>query len=406
VALTHHRATLDVRQQVAALDDPLEAVRRALDADDVGPRPLASECVVLRTCNRFEIYAVTTDVGEAVRRLQHLLDGAIRGHPVAPPLVVCTGDDAARHLLRVTAGLESMVVGESHVVHQVRAAFKEAQACGSAGAVLSHLFRSALQTGKRARAETALGRIDRSIATVAVDTIWRRVRPLAGSRVLVLGAGRIAQDISAGLVSEADVQLAVVNRTRPCRGLGAAKWFEWDDLDTAVTWADVIVAATAAPHVVLGADVLKRTVTHRTTSPLLIVDVGVPRNVDRRAGELADVLLVHLDALGASCGAQPDAVTDAMAEVEAIVAEELARITRWRRDRLAAPLLRSLHERAAGVVDAEVERALRRLVRCPDDATAVVESVARRVSSRLLHEVTVGLRSCPTSEEHAWPTGL
>lgn len=334
LGITHRTAPLALRERVQC--DALR-LRRLLNA--LGTT--ASERLVLSTCERFEVY--TNGEGPRRSRLRTVL-----AQFFDLPLCLfsrheCTigGGAAAEHLLRVAAGLESRIVGEPHILGQVRQAYDLALNGNALGPVLSALTRAAIHTGKRVRSETGINSEARSIATIASDRLEEDFALLQDRTVLVLGTGRLALDVSVQLAARRATVL-VAGRNRERAALLAAKVggeaLVLDALPDVLDRADALVACTAAGDYLITPAMLK----HRTGGRLRIWDLCVPRNIDPVVATLPDITLEHLEDL-VSTG--PLACLDLTAS-ERIVQEELARFARWHRERAAAPFVAQLVDRA------------------------------------------------------------
>lgn len=327
------RLRLEVEQQ----DTLLDALRDA-----------APERVILSTCGRFEIYAVTTqlDLGHWCDQLEaHGLQSVGLAcktlDSYAQPLI---GDRCTEHLLRVAAGLESQVIGEPQILSQVRRAFLRATESGSIGPVLSALFRAAIHAGKRVRNETAITALAPSLGKISVEHIERHLDTLQERTVLVVGSGRMAGDVAACLASENTGRIVIVNRDMDrARALalrvgGVAVGIGC--LPTELSHANAAVVCTSSHSFIID----RGTVKQRNGAPICIVDLGVPRNVDPSVAAIPGVQLTHLDDLTSGRDLRRAAsplVGDGQSldAAERIISEELDRFCRWQRARRVAPLI-------------------------------------------------------------------
>lgn len=380
VGLSHRTAPLTLREQLALAEDSLEPALHLLS--QAGLR----EVVALMTCNRLEIYGVGQGGAEVEAFLASRCNLPL--DELRPHLYIETGAGAVRHLMRVAAGLDSMILGEQQILGQVQAAFEIAQAAGTTGPVLSHLFAQAAHAGKRARNETEVSRHTTSISHAAVQMAQARVGDLKKARALVIGGGEMSSLAAQALHRHGIGQLTCINRTFE-RAQTLAGQFEgrarrWEELTAAMAEADVVVTATSAPNAIIQAADVR--------SPLVIVDIALPRDVAAEASVLPGVHYYDLDALKAYVEANLARREAAIAGVDSIIDEEMARFEEWLRGRSVAPVISALRDKVTAVADGEVEAALRRLGDLDEGQQKVVELLAHRIVNKILHEPTVRLR--------------
>lgn len=381
---------------------PLSLLERlALDADGVD-KLLAgaidsehvTEAVVVATCNRVEVYAEVDRFHGGVDDISTLLEqrAGWERRELAPHLYVRHDDAAVAHAFAVAAGLDSMVVGESQILGQVRDALSRAQEAGAAGASLNSLFQQALRVGKRAHAETGIDHAGRSLVSVALD----RVAPagLAGRRALVVGAGSMAALAATTLRRRGVAQLVVAGRDlRSAQRLAEAvdgSAAPLTALTDAIADADVVVSCTGAAAVLISAEQVAPALGDRRGEPLAIVDLALPHDVAPEVAALPNVWLVGLADLADTETAQVDA--DDVAVVRRIVAEEVATFTAARRAARVTPTVVALRTMATGVVEAELARLDARLPGLDPLVRADVEQAVRRVAHKLLHAPTVRVK--------------
>lgn len=297
--IDHHRTPVQMRERLALSGDALTAFLLELTR-----QPGVGEAVVLSTCNRTEFYlAGAPDRPHLVALL------AERAGVMADTLGTHgywhLGDQCVRHLFRVVSSLESLVIGENQIAHQVKTAYEQALAAQCTGAFLNPLFQRALAVGKDVRTTTDIGKHKLSIASVAVDLARHIHGDLGGARLLVIGAGEMAELAVKHLVGAGVRTLTIVNRSeeRALEIAGAsADVRPWGELGDALANADIVVASTAAPHLVVTAAEVKRAMRGRR-QPLMLMDLAVPRDVDDQAAQLDDVYLYNIDHLEAAVAA-------------------------------------------------------------------------------------------------------
>jgi len=387
LGLSHRTAPVELRERIGALGMGAEHC------------PAVVEHAGLQTCYRVELYArLSTGVEDA---RDELIDTLSRVHGVERDLLVDhlyvhSDDDVARHLCRVASGLDSLVLGEAEILGQVGDAFDAGRAAGTVGPGLSLLFRSAIASGRRARAETAIGANAATASSMALALAEGVLGDLREKRVLVVGAGRIGLQTLKALSGRGVAQTAVANRTRG-RAAEVAERFGatahgLDELEDVLAWADVAVTATASETPVVRAELVRDAMSSRGGRPLVFVDLAVPADVERDAGAVAGVRLFDVDDLRASLD---DAMASRLREVpsvEAIVEDEVGSFRRRYQELEVEPLLAALRRQAEGIREQELERALRDLGDV-DAATAErIDHLSRTLVKKLLHEPTVRLR--------------
>lgn len=404
VGINHRSGPLPLLERVTIATDHLgKAVAGLAQRDNV------REAVVLSTCNRTEVYVVAELFHGAYGDVRDLLCelGDLSVEELTPHLYSQHDAPAITHLFEVAAGLDSAVLGEGEILGQVRVAWDVAQREGAARSTLNHLFRSAIATGKRARTETGIGRGTASISHAAVEMITDVSGSIAGKRVLVVGAGSMGEGVAVALHRAGGADILVANRSDD-RAAALAERVDgvavnFDRLAEAVAVADVIVAGTGADRAVLTRQLLESCRVGSSRS-LHIVDIGVPRNVDPSAAELAGVTLSNLDDLRDWADRGLSHRAGEAERVRTIVAEEVENYLLDSTARQAAPLVASMHEAAERVRSAEIERYRSRLGDLSDNQRESVEALTRAIVAKLLHEPSVRLKSqvgSPQGERNA-----
>lgn len=383
IGLSHKTAPLPVRERLAFAPQDTAAALRALRGG-AGAR----ECLLLSTCNRTEAYLVT-DSSPSIEEVTAALCGlrGVQAGQVRPWLAVATETDAARHLLRVAAGLESMVVGEPQILRQVRRALEIAQCASATGPVLTRLTQVAIATGRRVRRETGLSLRARSVPREALEVCRRAAGSVRNRRVVVVGAGEMGELVVKAFSAAGASIIAVANRSlEPARLLAArvgATATTLEEIPAALRRADIVVVTVgASPPVISGSAVTPR------VTPLYLIDLGVPRSVDPAVAHLPGVFLHNLDALGSASSAVPDHI---VREAERIVEEALTAFWHWLQARSAAPLIAALRRHAARIADEEITRA--RLGGLDLRQREAVRATVQAAMARLLHVPTVRLKA-------------
>ena len=391
VGLSHRSAPVDLLERVAL---PAEGVTKLLA--DVLASDHATEALVLSTCNRVEVYAEVDKFHGGLAQVSELLArrAGVDLAELTPHLYVHYEDRAVSHLFSVACGLDSMVVGESQVLGQVRLALRTAQDAGAAGHQLGSLAQQALRVGKRARTETGIDRAGRSLVTAGLEVAGQVLGPLDGTEVLVVGAGAMSALAATVVAQGGAARVVVANRTlERAERVAAAVGGEavpLDSLPAALASADLVVSCTGAVGHVLDADMLTAAVAGRPDRPLVVLDLALPRDVDPAAHEVAGVTVVDLETLAGAL-----ATNEHAADVEAtreIVVEEVAAFLGWQRAVSVAPTVVALRDMADSVVRAELVRLTGRLPDLDPHARAEIEQTVTRVVDKLLHAPTVRVK--------------
>jgi glutamyl-tRNA reductase len=391
LGLDHHRADIGLRERLAISASELAEVLGAL-------RGQLAESVVLSTCNRTELYAlVGHERSGRWTTVRCLAD--VRGVPVeqfADALSEHWQEDAVRHLFRVAAGLESMIVGEPEILGQVRSAGESARQAGSSGPLLTRLFRDAVAVGKRARTESGIARNPVSVSTAAVELARRALGGLAGRSVLVIGAGRMGALAARGLAEKGLATLMVASR-RASRAealaerVGASA-LPLERLVDGLTAADAVISSTAAPGFVVTESLVREAVARREARPLVLVDIAVPRDVEPSVADIPSCLLRNVDDLVAVQQASLAARRLEAPRVEALIEQEVEKYMDWWLGREVAPTIAELVARAEQIRVAELERGLARLGPMSERERNAVNAMTSAIVNKLLHQPIVRLK--------------
>lgn len=363
-----------------------------------------AEVVVVSTCQRTEIYAVTHRYHPAVSDIRNFM-ADWSGRPpeaFAPHLYEYHEEAAVRHLFKVAAGIDSAVLGEGEILGQLGDAWEFAHAEGTSGPILSILFRHAAEVGKRVRSETAISRGTTSLSQAAVALAQDVLGSLAGLTTLVMGAGEMGEAMAQALSgSLGDGRLLVANRTAVRAQELAARCggraLDWGDLVAGMEEADVVLASTGSSEILLDAAQVEGVMSARPHRPLLIVDIAVPRDVDPAVAGVDGVRLLDMDAISSFAAQGMEGRRKEVPKAEAIIEAEVLRYADLATERQVAPLVASLHDRADAVRRAELDRFQRRLASLDEGQRAAVEALSRGIVAKLLHDPTVVLKSAAGS---------
>jgi glutamyl-tRNA reductase len=402
LGVSHKTAPVALRERIAFSEEQAgEFEREAITTPEV------REAVVISTCNRTEIYLV---VGDPVRAEVDVLGllarrAGIRPTELAEVIYSPRNCDAARQLYRVTAGLDSMIVGEAEIQGQVRRAHEAAARSGATGPFSNRLFAAALTTGKRVRAETEISISRVSLPSVAVDLALSVLGELRERHVVILGAGEMSELTASALADQGAGTVFVANRHAD-RALSLAQRFGGavvglEGLPEQLVRADIVLCSTASPHPIVGREELELVMRERAGRSLLLIDIAVPRDVDPACAELEGVSLYDIDDLQAVIARNLSTREGEVPRAEEIVEQEIHRFARWLGQLDALPTVSALREHAGAIVDQVLaENASRWESASPRDL-ARVEVIARAIVSRLLHEPTIRLRSLSEARGHA-----
>ena len=395
IGLSHRTAPVELRERV---DFGRRGVRAALDA--LVQRGSIREATVVSTCNRAEIYAASDDAASGQGELTSFLaefHGVDAGE-LTPHLYSNVDLEAARHLFRVAAGLESLVVGEPQILGQVKEAHTAAAEARTAGPLLNRLFHASFGVGKRVRTETALGSGAVSVGYAAVALARKIFGDMKDRTVAVVGAGEMGKLTALHMKSQGARQVTIVSRTmahaaQTAEAIGGASAAPWEELDAVLHGSDIVITATGAAAPVLTKAHVEAIMRRRRNQPLFIIDIAMPRDVEAAAGEIEQVFLYNIDDLQATVRENLARRASEVSKADAIVSEEVEKFGAWMRSRGAVPTIVALRQRFETIRRAELERLDFKLASLPPDARARVDEVTRLIVEKLLLAPTEQLKA-------------
>ncbi len=393
IGVNHRTSPLGVLERVAV---GAEAMPKALHA--LASKDNIREAVVLSTCNRTEVYAVTEKFHAAYDDIADFFCelGGLRSEELHQHLYSQHDDAAVRHLFEVACGLDSAVIGENEILGQVRDAWSLAQASGAARTTLNLLFRHALETGKRARSETGISRSTTSISFAAVEMARELLGTLAYRKVLIVGAGTMGEGVAVALSMNSTTEVTVINRTES-RGrdlaerLGASTR-PMAELRDALLDTDVVVTCIGSGNFIIDREMIEPLMAGRSGRTLFIVDISVPRDVEETVGAIPGVELRNLDDLRDWVRSGVENREGEATKVGSIVAEEVERYGLDATARQAAPLIAAMHASAENVRISELERHARRLADLTPEQAEALEALTHGIVAKLLHGPSVRLK--------------
>ena len=400
MGVNHKVAPIELRERLAFNSD---GVMRAIG--EIAPRLSGeSEVALLSTCNRTELILHSDDPcnAEALAREFICETGGTSGVVLDNVLYTCHGEAAARHLLRVATGLDSLVVGENEIQGQVRTALKLARAAGTSGPFLDALFRSAIQCGKRVRTETEIGRTNLSVATLVVELAEEKLGSLMHRTALLVGAGKISKLTARELVRAGLRCVLVANRTferaqKMVKNLGSAhaSAVHFDQLNEKLTTADIVICSTGAPHIVLKKQPVVEALEQCPNRSMLVIDLAIPRDADPAISQVPNVELFSIDDLSGLVQERHPLTAETWQEAETIVDDSLSLFVNWYGARRAVPLIRTLRDNAEAIVKAEVEHTAQRLGPLSSEQRVALEHMGQAIVNKLLHDPICCLKNMP-----------
>jgi glutamyl-tRNA reductase len=394
VGASHRTAPVELRERLDFCSRGLDEAIRALSR-----RPSTSEAVVVSTCNRAEVYVACEDPPITSEDLLaffsefHQLPAA----EIRPHFYSHVDREAARHLFRVSSGLDSLVVGEPQILGQIKDAYQVATASESAGPLLNKLFHWAFGVGKRVRSETALAEGAVSVSFAAVSLARKIFGNLGGCRVLVIGAGEMGRLTALHLKSHGVAAVAITSRTlahaQELADAVGGHVAAWDHLPQSLLESDIVITVTGAPTPILSKSQVRAAMPASRTRPLFVIDIAVPRDVEPSAGEIEQVFLYNIDDLQAIVRENLERRGAEIGRAEQIVEEEVQKFISWQRARDAVPTIVALRQRFEQVRKSELARLEPKLGALPPEARARVDEVTRLLFEKLLHQPTEQLKN-------------
>jgi glutamyl-tRNA reductase len=400
IGVSHMTAPLELRERAALTEGRATGVLSELVAADG-----IQEAAAISTCNRTELYLYAADpvAAESLALATLAREADIRPTELVGHLYSLRGVDAAHQVFRVTAGLESMIIGEAEIQGQVKRAYELALVEGATGPILNRLFRGALAAGKRARSETGISEGALSVPQVAVELAQRTLGDLRSRSVLVVGAGETAE-LTARALSARGVEAVFIANRRYDRAIGLAQRFggravRFEELPEQMAEADIVASSTSSPHSIIEREALAEVMSERVDRPLLLIDLAVPRDIHPACRELGGVTLYDMDDLQALVERNASGREAEARRADAVLRSELARFERWMATQDVAPTIAALRSRGHEVVERVLEENESRWEGLTEADRERMETMAKAIASRLLHEPTLRMRRSADDED-------
>lgn len=384
--LNHRTAPVEVREKLAFEESALPEALGHLKQ-----RPGLLEGMILSTCNRVEVTVTADDQGDAESSVEHFLaeSRSVDSAWVKPYLYRFDGSDAIRHLFRVASSLDSMVIGEPQILGQLKTAYALAKECGAISGFLDLVLTRAFNVAKRVRSETDIGQSAVSVSYAAVELAREIFGSLEGKRVLLAGAGKMAESAARHLRRAGVSEIAITNRTRARAEFLAEEFqgrcIDYDKFTMALPDVDILLASSNAPHFILTREQMRGVIGRRRNRPMFLIDIGVPRNIEPAVNELDNVFLYDIDDLDRVVQTNLKSRVEMAVEAEDIIREEVDRMMLRLKTREVAPTIVSLQTQFEQMRTAEIERMRGRLGSLTPEQEEAIEAITRGLINKIAH---------------------
>ncbi len=403
LGLNHKSAPLGIREKVAfpeqEIGEPLRAIRDL---------PGVQEGLILSTCNRVEVLVLVDDREEGTREVKGFLSRyhQVEAAELEPHLYLYRGGEAVRHLFRVAASLDSMVVGEPQILGQVKDAYQWAREAGSMGLVLDRLLKKTLSVAKKVRTETEIAKSAVSISYAAVE-LARKIFGDTGDRtVMIIGAGEMGELALRHLITGGVREILVTNRTFE-KAVELARKFEgsavkFEDLSDHLVLTDIVISSTGAPHLIIRAEDVRRIMSRRKYQPIFFIDIAVPRDIDPAVNEVDNAYLYNIDDLQAVVDANLQERSKEAEKAEAMVEKEVGTFQKWVHSLQVVPTIISLRQAMEKIRRAETDKVLGKLLHLPERDREQVKSLSHAIINKVLHRPQTVLKEASHTGESGY----
>ena len=395
VGLSHKTAPVEIREKLAVPESRLgEALGRLCSYQGV------KEGILLSTCNRVEVYSVVEDVESGYGRIQEFLADthlSLSSEQLTPHLYCHTGDRAIGHLFRVAASLDSMIIGESQILGQIKDAFEVALAHKTTGVIMNKVVKKAISVAKRVRTETKIAEMAVSVSYAAVELAKKIFSNLAEKTVLLVGAGEMAKLAARHLIAQGVQQVRITTRT-PQHAIDLADRFGgtpvlFEQFKEEMAAADIVLVSTGAAHYLIGAEDVQRAVDKRGNRPMFLIDISVPRNIDPAVRHVDNAFLFDIDDLKLRVQQNRAERLQEAEKADRMVVEEVMATMEWMKSLEVTPTIVALRNRVDEIKQAEVEKVLGRLGHLSQQDRELVEGLASSIVNKLIHRTMVTLKA-------------
>lgn len=396
VGLSHKTAPVEVREKLSIPEPQVESA-----IADLVSYPHIAEAAILSTCNRLEIYIVTPETEQGLREVTQFLSehSKLPSHSLRQHLFMLLHQDAVMHLMRVSAGLDSLVLGEGQILAQVKNTHNLGQKYNGIKLILNRLFKEAIEAGKRVRTKTSIGTGAVSISSAAVELAQIKVQNLAASRVTIIGAGKMSRLLVKHLVAKGAYQIAILNRSRPRAEELASEFkqaelliYPISEMMSVLAMSDLVFTSTAATEPLI--DRAKLEAALEPNRPLMLFDISVPRNVHGDVNELDNVQAFNVDDLKAVVAQNHETRRKMAMEAEKLLDEHVEAFDIWWRSLETVSTISCLRNKVEAIREQELEKALSRLgSEFAEKHQEVIEALTRGIVNKILHDPMVQLRS-------------
>lgn len=391
VGLNHKTAPVKVRERLSfpphTIHEPLKRLSN-----------LVNEAVILSTCNRVEIIAVSGNMERGVWGVKQFLSDYhnIPLETLDEHLYLYRGEEAVRHLFKVAGGLDSMVMGEPQILGQVKDAYGYAIQHKSAGVIINKLFHRAFSAAKRVRTETGIGTTAVSVSYAAVELAKKIFGSLEGKSIMLIGAGEMAELSALHLLNSGVKEIIVVNRTYE-RAVEVARNFKgtpimFREFGHYLKKIDIVITSTSAPKFIIGPTLVEEVIRERRNKPMFFIDISVPRNIDPLVNNIDNVYLYDIDDLQGVVSANLKERAKEAKEAERIIEEEVERFSRWVKTLDVVPTITSLKKRFEGIRSGELEKALEVLKDLSQEEREIIEAMTKAIVNKILHQPMTHLK--------------
>lgn len=387
IGINHKTATVDLREKVAFSPDKIHDAMKSLAS-----QTKTGEAVIISTCNRTELYCNNGEVQDVIKWLEDYHQ--LSHEDVLPCLYQYRGQEAVRHLMRVSAGLDSLILGEPQILGQVKQSFVKAKEAGTVAVTMDRLFQNTFSVAKKVRTETEIGAAAVSVAFAAVSMAKHIFSALSATKVLLIGAGETIELVARHLKDNGVESMIVANRTisraeAMCEEFGATA-ITLEQIPDFLPKADIVISSTASPLPILGKGMVEKALKQRRHQPMLLVDIAVPRDIEAEVGDLDDAFLYTVDDLQSIIEQNMASRREAAEQAELIVEEESHLFMEWIRSLESVDSIREYRTQSMAIKDELVERAINKLAQGGDSEQLILE-LANKLTNKLIHAPTQAL---------------